>query len=413
MKKITTLFVLIYSLSMFAQRTCGTNDKTNEKINNDPSFRARHQAILDQIRNPHTAELRAAAPAIVVTIPVVVHVLYKTAAQNISDAQINSQITVLNNDFRKLNADFFSRVPAVFQPYGADMEINFVLAKRTPANVTTTGIERKSVASSFNFGNSYYTSSGLVAWDPTKYLNIWVGIFTGADAGILGWAYLPDNAGAPDDGLAIGYQYFGVGSIDATYNLGRTATHEIGHYFGLDHPWGEGNTAQACGVGGNSDGVADTPSTSREYYGTPTFPANTYACTPSTNGSMFMNYMDYVDDNWMAFFTAGQKVIMQNTLGGPRSSLLTSLGGTPLANESFEAQSISIYPNPAATTFTISSPKVTVDALEIYNNIGQRIKTQSVSADSVINIEELSTGIYYLKIFSEGKYMKTEKLIKR
>lgn len=399
---------------MFAQKKCGTSEKLQELINNNPSYKAHHQDMLDQIRNADNYALRTASPAIVVTIPVVVHVCYKTATQNISDAQINSQIAILNKDYRKLNTDFSTRVPAVFQPFGADMEINFVLAKRTPGNVSTTGIERKSVASSFNFGSNYFQASGLLAWDPTKYLNIWVGPFSGTDIQYLGWAYLPDNAGNPDDGLCIDYQYFGnTGTAVSPYNFGRTATHEIGHYFGLDHPWGEANTTDACGVGANSDGVADTPATSDAYYGTPTFPNNANACTTSTNGSMFMNYMDYVDDNWMAFFTAGQKVIMQNTLAGPRVSLLTSLGGTPLANEAFEAKSIAIYPNPASQSFTITSPKVSIDILEIYNNIGQQIKTQKVGQDAKVNIEELSVSLYYIKMYSEGRFLKTEKLIKK
>ncbi|WP_435522571.1 hypothetical protein [Chryseobacterium indoltheticum] len=109
------------------------------------------------------------------TIPVVVHVLYKTAQQNISDAQILSQITALNQDFRKQNTDFSTVVPAAFQPNAADLELAFCMATKDPNGNPTTGIERKSVPQSFVLGNSYYTSSGLAAWDPTKYLNIWVG----------------------------------------------------------------------------------------------------------------------------------------------------------------------------------------------------------------------------------------------
>ena len=111
----------------------------------------------------------------VITIPVVVHVLYSNTTMNISDAQIASQMKVLNDDFRKLNADFSSAVPAVFQGVAADMELAFCLATKKPDGSATTGIERKSVASGFNFDDNYYKSSGLPSWDTTKYLNIWVG----------------------------------------------------------------------------------------------------------------------------------------------------------------------------------------------------------------------------------------------
>ncbi len=113
--------------------------------------------------------------------------MYKNAAQNISDAQIASQLAVLNADFRKLNSDYNTIVPAAFKPFGADMELVFCLATKKSDGSATTGIERKSVASSFSFPNNYYQSSGLVAWDPTKYLNIWVGDMPNP---YLGWALL-------------------------------------------------------------------------------------------------------------------------------------------------------------------------------------------------------------------------------
>ena len=412
MKKLVLLLLIITSLSVFSQRTCGTIKKLNELLNNDPTFYARHQQVMGQIMRPSNALNRTTSTNIVVTVPVVVHVIYKNVTQNISDAQINSQIAILNNDYRKLNSDFTTAVPAVFQPYGADMQINFVLAKRTPANVTTTGIERKSVAASFNFDTNYYKTAGLPSWDTTQYLNIWVGAF--ADATLLGFAYLPSSAGATDDGLCITYTAFGnTGSAVAPFNKGRTATHEIGHYFGLLHPWGDDGSA--CNTAANSDGIADTPPTNNPYFGNPTFPDNTNACATSTNGSMFMNYMDYVDDNWMAFFTTDQKTVMQNTLAGPRLSLLTSQGGVPLlATEDFElSKSIAVYPNPASLSFTVSSPKTTVDQLEIYNDLGQRIRIQKLPEDSIVNIEDLSVGLYYIKIYGEGKFIKTEKLIKK
>ena len=146
MKKILSLLLVITSVSMFSQRrTCATMDKLHERMNADSSFAQHHKDVMDIIQNPNnTQELNRNpnAPSIVVTIPVVFHVLYKNATQNISDAQINSQLAVLNNDYRKLNADFNTVVPAAFQPLGADMEITFVKATITPAGAATTGITR-------------------------------------------------------------------------------------------------------------------------------------------------------------------------------------------------------------------------------------------------------------------------------
>jgi hypothetical protein len=415
MKKITFIIFFLGSFSLVAQRTCATNEKTQELINTVPGFAAHHEEMKSYLRNTTQENLfnKPNAPQVVVTIPVVFHVLYKNTAQNISDAQITSQLAVLNADYRKLNTDFNSVVPAAFRPLGADMEIAFCLATRTPTGAATTGITRKSVANSFSFDNNYYAASGEPAWDPTKYLNIWVGKFT--DNTLLGFAYLPDSAGANYDGLCISYTAFGTtGTATAPFNKGRTATHEIGHYFGLDHPWGADGSN--CNSAANSDGVADTPATNNPYYNCPTFPSNTNACTTTVNGSMFMNYMDYVNDACMAFFTAGQKAIMQNTLAGPRLSLITSNNGcNPLALEDFEAiNAIAIYPNPVHNYFQITSPLVAVDEVELYNAMGQLVSIQKLTGTNAqVNVSELAIGTYYLRIYNQGAFVKSAKIVKQ
>jgi hypothetical protein len=159
------------SFSKHGQRTCGTDKKMAEFFAANPEAAANRQALKDFLVNNYNANKRAG----VITIPVVVHVLYSNSTMNISEAQIASQIKVLNDDFRKLNADFNSVVPSYFQGVAADMELAFCMATKKPDGSNTNGIERKSVTSSFDFDNNYYKSSGLVAWDPTKYLNIWVG----------------------------------------------------------------------------------------------------------------------------------------------------------------------------------------------------------------------------------------------
>ncbi len=416
MKKILTFLILLFSVAVFSQRTCSTNTKLNELKNNVPGFTEHHRDVMEYIQKPNNEQsqfLRGVnAPAVVVTIPVVFHVLYKNATQNISDAQINSQLAVLNSDYRKLNADFNTVVPAAFRPLGADMEIAFCKATRTPTGATTTGITRKSVSSTFVFEDSYYLAAGELAWDPTKYLNVWVGRFS--DPQILGFAYLPSAAGSAFDGLCIGDQFFGTtGTASAPFNKGRTGTHEIGHYFGLEHPWGDDGSS--CGSGANSDGVADTPAVDNPHYDCPTFPTNVNTCTSSANGAMFMNYMDYVDDACMAFFTAGQKTIMQNTLAGPRLSLLTSNGCASLGlNEVDAIKAIAVYPNPVSKYFMITSPQVEIDEVEVFNSMGQLVKTQKLTqSNNVINIEELASGTYYLRIYNQGQFLKSDKVIKK
>lgn len=415
MKNFTLFLLLFGSFNLFAQRTCATPEKTKELIQTVPGFATHHEEMKSYLRNTSQENLfnKPNAPQVVVTIPVVFHVLYKNATQNISDAQILSQLAVLNADYRKLNTDFNSVVPSAFRPLGADMEIAFCLATRTPTGSVTTGITRKSVATSFSFDNNYYAASGQPAWDPTKYLNIWVGKFS--DNSLLGFAYLPDSAGANYDGLCISYTAFGTtGTAAAPFNKGRTATHEIGHYFGLDHPWGaDGST---CNSAANSDGVADTPTTNNPYYNCPTFPSNTNACTTTANGSMFMNYMDYVNDACMAFFTAGQKAIMQNTLAGPRFSLITSNNGCgALSLDDFEAiNAIAIYPNPVSNYFQITSPLIPVDEVEVFNALGQLVSTQKlVGINAQVNVSELAAGTYYLRIYNEGAFVKSAKIIKQ
>jgi len=411
MKKIILIVLAISSLNVFSQRTCATIEKINELKANNPSFAIHHQETMDYLQNPNTAQANR-SPNVVVTIPVVFHVLYKTSIQNISDAQINSQLTILNNDFRKLNSDFSTVVPAAFQGLGADVEIVFCKATRTPAGVASTGIERKSVPSTFVFENSYYTTAGLSAWDPTKYLNVWIGRFTNNQ--LLGFAYLPSAAGLAYDGLCIGDQFFGnTGTATAPFNKGRTATHEIGHYFGLLHPWGDDGSA--CGTTENSDGVSDTPATSNPYSGCPTFPNNTNACTSTTNGSMFMNYMDYVNDACMAFFTADQKTIMRNTLNGPRASLLTSNGCASLGLDEVGAiEAIAVYPNPVSQYFIITSPHTSVDFVEVYNVNGQLVKSQKLEeVNNKVYIEDLESGVYYLRIYNGENFLKSDKIIKK
>jgi hypothetical protein len=245
---------------------------------------------------------------VVITIPVVVHVVYANPNQNVSDAQINSQIAILNQDFRKLNSDV-SLTPAPFAPLAADAQIEFCLAQRDPLGNATNGITRTSTThGAFYLENDvkFNSTGGKDAWNTASYLNLWVCNLSG---GLLGYAQFP--GGDPfTDGVVVNYTAFGnTGTATAPYNKGRTATHEIGHYFDLIHIWGD---ESACA---QDDDVTDTPQQKNQNGGCPTYPlisGSGASCSGTAPGAMFMNYMDYTNDACMYMFTLGQATRMSH-----------------------------------------------------------------------------------------------------
>jgi hypothetical protein len=253
----------------------------------------------------------------IITIPVVVHVIYKNSSQNISDAQIFSQIDILNEDFRMNNSDA-SSVPSAFAGAAADCEIEFCLAVRDPNGNVTTGITRTyTTTSSFSGYTSmkYSSTGGQDAWNTSEYLNIWV---CNLASGLLGFATFP-GGNSSTDGVVCDYAYFGnTGTATSPYDLGRTATHEVGHWLNLYHIWGD----SYCG----NDYVSDTPKHEESNYGCPSYPHASSCSGTGSSGEMFMNYMDYTNDACMFMFSTGQKNRMRATLNGSRSSLLSSLG---------------------------------------------------------------------------------------
>jgi hypothetical protein len=295
------------------RRQCGTmqvHEHLSEKV---ASYRRNLERVERQIeRSILTREAERVARRLV-RIPVVVHVVYRRDVENVSDAQIKSQLTVLNRDFRASNTDK-PKVPAVWKSLVADANIEFALATRDPDGKATTGITRtKTTRRSFPADDSVKTAAGggHPAWPARRYLNIWVCNL--ADQ-LLGYAQFPGGP-ARTDGVVILHSGFGTrGTATAPFNLGRTATHEVGHWLNLRHIW-----ADTLGCAG-SDFVADTPNQAGPNIGKPGFPH--ISCRNGPNGDMFMNYMDYVDDAAMFMFTSGQVARMNACLAGPRKSFL-------------------------------------------------------------------------------------------
>ncbi|MGG7553455.1 zinc metalloprotease [Chryseobacterium arthrosphaerae] len=290
-------------------RSCLSEEIRQEALQNSPELRQRF-AELEANTQKFSNEIQLGKVLTdgTVEIPVVVNVLYSNAAENISDARIAEQIEVLNADYSGTNTDI-TKVPSEFQPVKAgDVKVKFRLANTVRKSTTTTSWVKDTMKKSAN--------GGIDATSPANYLNIWiVGKVVSSDGRtILGYATFPESAGLWNDGVVIPAPYFGKTGAAANFNLGRTATHEVGHYLNLRHIWGDAK----CG----DDLVADTPTQTSENYDTPTYPLYN-RCNGKNRSVMFMNYMDYVNDAAMFMFTAGQKTRMQSVVAsnGARSGL--------------------------------------------------------------------------------------------
>ena len=298
-----------------ARRGCGAMNVHRRLLNASAAYRDARSAI----ENATLGFLAAGGAAQfegVTRIPVVVHVVWNTDAQNISDEQVHSQIDVLNHDFRATNADR-DIVPEPFTALIADSRIEFELASTDPSGAPTTGITRtRTDVPAFDTDDRVKSSAtgGADPWPADRYLNIWVCQLGG---GLLGYAQFPGGP-AETDGVVSLHTGFGTtGTATAPFDLGRTTTHEVGHYLNLFHIWGDDGT----GCGG-TDEVADTPNAAGPNFGVPTFPHVT--CGNGPHGDLFYDFMDYTDDRGMVMFTAGQAARMAACLDVARASLMQS-----------------------------------------------------------------------------------------
>jgi hypothetical protein len=297
------------------RRMCGAMEAHLRLCEIDPEFRVRRGKIHaeTELMVRRGVAMRRVEKK-VLTIPVVVHVVYGTPGENISDAQIKSQIVALNRDYSASNTDK-NITPPVWQGVIGNAQIKFALATKDPKGKATNGITRtKTTKGSFGTDDQVKRAStgGATAWPASKYLNLWVCSLGG---GLLGYAQFPGGAAATDGVVILNTAFGTTGTAAAPFDRGRTAVHEVGHWLNLSHIWGD--TSDCSGT----DHVGDTPNSQLPNYHQPVFPHVT--CTNGPNGDMFMNYMDYVDDAAMVMFSAGQVARMQATLAGPRSSIGT------------------------------------------------------------------------------------------
>lgn len=268
-----------------AQRGCASHEVLERQLKEDPTLALRMNAIEEQ-----TEDFIKSGKLVngVLEIPVVFNVLYRTSAENISQAQLQSQIDVLNADFRAENIDYNSSNP--YNSVRSGINVRFVLDNvvRKSTTKTTWGT---------NDAMKKTASGGIAPTSPTTKLNYWVCNIGG---GILGYAQFPGGS-STTDGVVIDSKYTGtMGTATAPFNKGRTATHEVGHWMNLRHIWGDAT----CG----SDLVADTPTHNTANYGIPA--AGHRSTCSGTPLEMYMNYMDYTDDAGMYMFSSGQTARM-------------------------------------------------------------------------------------------------------
>jgi Pregnancy-associated plasma protein-A/Secretion system C-terminal sorting domain len=413
-KQLLFLFVFCFSAAtVLGQYTrCSSTEYNQALMENDPSFKVNLENFEELIRK-QAAENTYQNRSAVVTIPVVFHILYSSSAHNIPKARIEAQMDVLNEDFSATNIDI-NNVPAAFLPDIGNSQIQFCLAERDPFGNASDGIVRKQTTTtsfSTNNGIKFDSQGGDNAWPRNDYLNIWVGNLGG---GLLGYAQFPGGSAATD-GVVLLYRSVGGPSAPGTaapYHLGRTGSHEIGHWLNLRHIWGD----SFCG----NDFVNDTPTQDGSNFGCKTFP-NISNCTGSApNGDMYMNYMDYVDDNCMIMFSNGQAVRMNTAINSLRPNILNSLGCVPVTvglNDPVQ-DGISIYPNPTNGSLFIRNSRNLGNSavVKIYNMQGQETLVMNIekfNGSQIINMDKLSDGLYFIDVVSGEQRLKYKVLLSK
>ncbi len=451
MKKITLLLLLLLSTTLiFAQenhKKCITTKLVEEELKNNTDYvdaRKNSGKINYNYKERKTNN-----------IPVVIHIIHRTShanigsGTNIPDIQIEDALRILNEDFSKTNPEFPNPPRNNFLNYWGNPELEFCLATTDPDGNATSGVTRTATAqTNWDADNNtesnamkQNSSGGKDSWDPKKYLNIWVCDLTNSSGGgqTLGYAYLPGllagfGQNAWKDGLVVDYRYFGTNGIAAPSSDGKTATHEIGHYLGLNHTFSEdnyptyscldnnGNTICCDRDGGNVD---DTPATDGVYWGNVTSTTNNNTCNDLAYANTFTtdvldmdeNFMSYSTSTWM--FSQGQVDVIMTTLNtsesnGGRSILKsgtvsTNCSGIVSSSTNILNQEINMYPNPTQGKLFIStSDKIT--SISITNIIGKEVFSQINFNDNSIDLNSFKNGVYFVSI-NTNKAAVTKKII--
>lgn len=393
---IILFFTLALSIGLKAQDKCASASYLQNELTTNPGLEQQLNNIEEFTRQQLNSFLNSRTGGTIIKIPVVVHILYHTPGQKVTDAQVASQIDVLNKHFRRRNGDTMN-TPQYFRNLAADCEIEFQLAKSDPKKRYTTGITRKYTPIEKWKADDmmkFSASMGADAWDTKSYLNIWV---CNLDK-FAGYATMP-GGDAQKDGVVISIAAFGPGTKPNGYDQGKTAVHEVGHWLNLKHTWGDAN----CG----DDGVSDTPKQASYTMGCPTVVRIT--CSNAPYGDMYMNYMDFTSDNCINQFTKGQKDRMRTLFdnGGARNGIMVSKGlnnplifESPLPAEDPRWLHVKIYPNPAQNEVFLDFAydiRWIGKTIFVTNIQGQQVMNVTItSKNQRIDISRLQPGLYFL-----------------
>jgi hypothetical protein len=431
MKNLFTIGLLLMQFLGLSQsiHRCGTVELIKVREASNPEYGEATQNLYRKAQSMVDRNSRSGGE--IYQIPVVFHIIYNTPDENLSDDLAHSQIARLNADYRRLNVDT-TDTRAEFLPVAADTKIEFYLAGVDPDGNPTNGITHTETTRSdfaidpFNpasMDEMKMTSTGGVAsWDTEKYLNIWVCDLIGTSSffQILGFAFPPSIApnwpagsaasSSEFEGVAIHYEVFGEGNTlsigaFAGADMGRTAVHEVGHYLGLRHIWGDVLFGDGCT---EDDGLEDTPNASANAGQMCNFASNTCVDTPVDFPDMIENYMDYAEEQCMNLFTEDQVQIMQWMLDSARTGLHTNPIEPSGIEDVINASDLSVFPNPATDRLTIqlSRNDQLSDAtlIDLHGRTVAKLQVNSGPQQSfTAALPETPRGVYLLSLKVDGK----------
>jgi hypothetical protein len=421
-------FAITLAVSAHSQQTlfCGF-DVVMEKL--EATHPGTHEACTAFYSELPKYEQGGARSA-VYQVPVVFHVVWNTESQNLSDEVIFDQMAILNQDYRRLNPNAVD-TREIFLPVAADTEIEFYLADTDPDGNPTTGINRiETDRESFEFDLfaqditidevKFASTGGADAWDTDRYLNIWVCNITTSIPGaqIFGFAYPPNGAPNWDglfpapiaddvEGVVVHYTVIGSNNPAAGEDNfpnnegGRTLTHEVGHYLGLRHTWGDA-FFNGCSA---DDGIEDTPNINANNNFACNFNANTCNDGDDDLPDMGENYMDYNQDDCLNLFTLGQRSAMRFVLENFREELIE---GQFVSVQEATLPSISLYPNPVSNTCVVNTgpgAHLVINA----SNGAQLFETSVTTSSVVLNFAEYQPGVYFVRDLNSGAVQRVVK----